>query len=107
MALSPAPTRIDQASPTEMLLTWSTGESFAVPYVELRFLCPCAGCVSEHTGERTITRESIPSDIRPKGVHLVGRYAVQVDWSDDHATGMYSFERLYEISRSHGRAIVN
>ncbi len=107
MVLSPTPTRIDQASPTEMLLTWSSGESFAIPFAELRYLCPCAGCVSEHTGERMITRESVDPAVKPKGVHLVGRYAVQIDWSDGHATGMYSFERLYEISTKQGRAISN
>ena len=59
----------------------------------------------ENTGERMIRRESVAKEIRPTGVQIIGRYAVQVTWSDGHATGMYSFERLYEIAKAAGRAL--
>jgi len=29
---------------------------------------------------------------------LVGNYALRIDWSDDHGSGIYSFEYLREIS---------
>lgn len=90
---------------TELLLEWKTGERFAVPYIELRYYCPCAGCVDEHTGERTIEKTSISPEIRPVGVQLIGRYAVQISWSDRHDTGMYHFDRLYEISQKLGRKL--
>lgn len=103
MALTP--TRLDKFSPTEMLINWSNDERYAVPFVDLRFLCPCAGCVDEHTGERTILRSSIGPDIRPTGVQLVGRYGVQISWSDGHATGMFHFDRLHEICLGFGRKL--
>src|SRR4051812_19475423 len=93
----PTPTKIDPYSPTEILLGWTDGSEFTLPYAELRFFCPCAGCVDENTGQRTIQRASILPDVRPKGVQLVGRYAVQISWSDGHATGMYHFDRLREL----------
>jgi DUF971 family protein len=99
------PTRIDQHSPTEMLLAWNSGESFAVPFVELRFQCPCASCVDEHTGQRVLRRESIAADIRPTGVQLIGRYAVQITWSDGHQTGMYHFDRLFDLAQKQGRRL--
>lgn len=99
------PTKIDKYNDTEMLLNWSNGTEFALPFVELRFHCPCAGCVDENTGERTIQRSSIRPDIRPTGVELVGRYAVQIHWSDLHSTGMYHFDRLNELCLKQGRKL--
>lgn len=99
------PTRIEKHSETEMAIEWTSGERFALPFAELRFQCPCAVCVDEKTGVRVIRREQIPADIRPLGVQLVGRYAVQVRWSDNHATGMMHFDRLYELCREAGKLI--
>src|SRR6185437_11356092 len=100
--MSPSPTKIEPLSPTEMLLGFNNGEEYAVPYVELRFLCPCASCVDEHTGARIIKRESVRPDVRATGVQLIGRYAVQINWSDRHNTGMYHYDRLFEISQKFG-----
>jgi DUF971 family protein len=81
-------------------LEWSDGTVIDLPYVDLRFACPCAACVDEHTGIRTLKRESIPSDIRITRVEPVGRYALSLTWSDGHATGMHSYDSLWELSRS-------
>jgi DUF971 family protein len=88
-----------------MLLGFSNQEKYAVSYAELRFLCPCAGCVDEHTGARIIKREQVKAGIRATGVQLVGRYAVQISWNDRHNTGMYHYDRLFEISQKSGRLI--
>jgi DUF971 family protein len=29
---------------------------------------------------------------------MVGNYAIQIDWSDQHGSGIYSFDYLREIS---------
>jgi DUF971 family protein len=100
-----APTKIEPASPTELHVSWNNGEAYAVPYVEIRFACPCAGCVDENTGKRTLLRESIAADIRPLGAEIVGRYAVQISWSDRHETGMFHFDRLYHLSKQFGRRV--
>lgn len=103
--MNPLPTRIDKYSDSEMLVSWSSGESFAVPFLEIRFHCPCASCVDEHTGQRILKREQISRDIRPVNVQLVGRYAVQVTWSDGHGTGMYHYDRLLQLCEKFGKAL--
>jgi DUF971 family protein len=103
--MSKIPTLIEPFSPTELLIAWNTGERYAVPYSEIRYYCPCAGCIDENTGQRTIEKSSISPDIRPKGVQLVGRYAIQITWSDGHDTGMYHFDRLLELSQKQGKKI--
>ena len=99
------PIQIEPYSPTEIFLAWNNGESYTVPYVEIRYYCPCAGCVDEHTGQRTVQKVSIHPEIRPTEVQLVGRYAVQISWTDGHDTGMYHFDRLYELCRKQGTKI--
>lgn len=105
--MSSQPSRIEPYNSTEILIAFNTGEQYAIPYIDLRFHCPCAGCVDEHTGERTILRSSIAPDIRPTGVSLVGRYAVQITWSDLHATGMYHFDQLHDLAKKVGRKITS
>lgn len=99
------PTRIEKHTGTEMLIAWNTGEEYALPFVDIRYYCPCAGCVDEHTGERTILRSSIQPDIRPESIQVVGRYALQIQWNDKHSTGMYHFDRLYELCLKQGRKL--
>ncbi|MFZ9594569.1 MAG: DUF971 domain-containing protein [Bdellovibrionia bacterium] len=99
------PTRIEPLSPIELHVQWNTGESYSVPYAELRFLCPCAGCVDEHTGQRTIQKTSIAADVRPLNAQPVGRYAIQITWNDGHSTGIYHFDKLFSICQNHGKPL--
>ncbi len=96
------PTKIEKFSPTEMLVAWNSGENFSIPFVEMRFQCPCASCVDEHTGQRVIRRENVNPDVRPTGVQVVGRYAIQVSWSDGHATGIYHYDSLFQLCERKG-----
>jgi DUF971 family protein len=98
------PVKIEPGSPQHLRVQWNTLEEFEIPYFELRFECPCAGCVDEHTGQRTLRREQLPKDVRPVEVRPIGRYAISVRWSDGHQTGMYGFDRLYDLCRKHGHA---
>jgi DUF971 family protein len=34
--------------------------------------------------------------VRADEITLVGRYAIRIRWSDRHATGLYTFEKLRE-----------
>ena len=77
-----------------LLIKWSTGESFVIPFSLLRNACPCASCVDELTGERVLRPEDVPDSVRPLRLEPVGRYGLQFQWSDGHATGIYPFELL-------------
>ncbi|NDF15213.1 DUF971 domain-containing protein [bacterium] len=79
-------------------LEFDSGEAVTVPSLELRFRCPCAACVDEITGKRTLLRESLRPDVRPVKIEPVGRYGIHIEWNDGHRTGMYHFDRLYEFA---------
>ena len=85
------------ADETKLRIAW--GDGVAAEYVprELRLMCPCAGCVDEMTGVRTLRPEQVAQDVYPTAIHYVGRYALQPVWSDGHETGIYTFEYLREL----------
>ena len=88
------PTRIQQCGPDELEISWSDGQESRYPVRQLRLACSCAHCVDEWTGEGRLEPASVPEDVRPLKIQPVGRYAIQIDWSDGHSTGIYSFRQL-------------
>jgi DUF971 family protein len=101
--MTATPTKVEPLNATEILIAWNDGAEFSAPYFEVRYFCPCAGCVDEHTGKRTIKKESIRPEVKPVSVQPVGRYAIQFTWSDGHATGIYHFETLRKICETAGK----
>ena len=63
----------------------------------LRVACPCAACVEEMSGRPLLDAASVPPDIRPLTLALVGAYGLRIDWSDGHGTGIYTFEQLLRL----------
>jgi ATP-binding protein involved in chromosome partitioning len=78
-----------------ILIEWDTaGHETWFPARALRLACPCAACVDEMSGRALLDAASIPDDIRPVSLALVGAYGLRVQWSDGHGTGIYTFQRL-------------
>jgi ATP-binding protein involved in chromosome partitioning len=79
-------------------IRWPDGYEAAFSNHDLRCACPCAMCVDETTGERTLEPASVPQDIAVEGAQLLGNYAVAFTWSDGHATGIYAWDYLRAIA---------
>lgn len=78
-----------------LLIEWDgTGHRGLFPARALRLSCPCAECVEELSGRSLLEPAAIPADVHPVAVSLVGGYGLRIEWSDGHATGIYTFERL-------------
>lgn len=95
--LSVTPTRIAQQGPRELGIRWADGAESVFDVRALRLACACARCVDEWSGRATLDPASIPGDVRPLRIRSVGRYAIQIDWSDGHDSGIYPFRRLREL----------
>ncbi len=91
---STTPEGLRQADPRTLEITWQDGVTSRFDVRDLRLACACASCVDEWTGEARLDPESVPSDVHPLRIETVGRYAIQIEWSDGHATGIYPFRRL-------------
>jgi ATP-binding protein involved in chromosome partitioning len=80
-----------------ILVEWNQeGHVSFYPARALRLACPCAGCVEEMTGRPLLEASTVPDDVRPVTVSLVGAYGLKVQWSDGHSTGIFTFARLLE-----------
>lgn len=98
--MAEVPTDI-RALTQQRVLAVSWGErKVDFPFVFLRRECVCAQCVHEWTGERLLDPASIPEDITIQKMELVGSYAVRIHWSDGHNSGLFTWQRLLELSRA-------
>jgi DUF971 family protein len=97
----------DQMTPTDLKLkraeqklfvTWRDGRQSVYTAVKLRKNCPCATCRTERQQQSTellpVLKQAPARDLRIDSIELVGRYAIQLRWSDGHSTGIYDFEYL-------------
>jgi DUF971 family protein len=95
---SPPPESIDVTEQGELRIVWPGGPEVAIPAMALRDQCPCAGCIEEGTGRKILDPSTIPADIRPLEIKPVGNYAVQIQWSDGHGSGIYTWTLLRRAS---------
>lgn len=99
-AAQPTPVEISRAGDAELQIRWSDGKVTVYPARSLRLACPCAQCVDEMSGKRTLRESTVPLDVRPRSLAPVGRYAIQIYWSDGHDTGIYTWQRLYQLAQA-------
>ncbi len=108
------PTRLDLKRDQKLDIQWQDGHLCTYSITYLRSMCPCAQC-------RLVREGRDPHDIAPvtkpkpkssltilpgnysgaltvKHAEMVGKYALKVQFSDEHDTGIFSFEYLREIS---------
>lgn len=83
-------------------ITWSDGLSGKLPFKLVRCECPCAQCIDEISGVRILRSESIADDVRPVDLGYSGNYALKIVWSDSHASGIYTWDRLRALCERTG-----
>ncbi|MXV78735.1 DUF971 domain-containing protein [Candidatus Poribacteria bacterium] len=94
------PTEIRRLSQS-LSIEWKNGLRSEIPYRILREKCPCARCSAmkqEKDPFQLLPSEDYWKNLHLVGIQPVGRYAVQLQWSDGHKTGIYTFSFLYELS---------
>lgn len=99
MSSEPTPVEIGRAAEHDVRIRWSDGTEVVYPARRLRLKCPCAMCVDENTGLRILKEPGIPLDVYPLKIEPVGRYAISINWSDGHNTGIYTWEHLYRLGQ--------
>jgi DUF971 family protein len=93
---SPLPTDIKVHQMSRRLeVAFSDGAHFEYPFEFLRVMSPSAEVRGHGPGQETL--QTGKRDIDLSSVEPVGNYALQPTFSDGHATGIYSWDYLYDI----------
>jgi DUF971 family protein len=89
------PSKVRRIAKDSIEIEWRDGHRSVYPNQYLRDNCPCAGC---REGK---PRFSLPvlsgGQIYPVQIGVVGRYALNIEWSDRHDTGIYSYDTLRSL----------
>ena len=93
---TPTPTEIVLHAKSRVLeISFSDGHRFELPYEFLRVYSPSAEVRGHGPGQEVLQTGKKEVDIL--SLEPVGSYAVQPHFSDGHATGIYSWDYLYEL----------
>jgi ATP-binding protein involved in chromosome partitioning len=90
----PVPDEIVGLLRSKITFKWTDGHETTYPARVLRLACRCAMCVDETSGEAVLDPKTVPETVRAKGIELIGQYAIQIEWSDNHSAGIYNFRDL-------------
>jgi len=102
----PATVKVHVTSGAGVDITWSDGHSSHYDFAYLRDECPCATCNDERirksafAGVGPASASALPM-FKPKpraqAATTVGNYAIQITFTDGHATGIFSYDHLRSI----------
>ena len=106
MTVSTDPEHIAISKSKGIQIDWKDGHHSQYGLQYLRDKCPCATCTGAHgTPPRQPTPEDAPDNplklyqprLKMLSVEPVGNYAIRINWSDGHNTGIYSYDHLRAI----------
>jgi DUF971 family protein len=101
----PEPEHIAISKSKGIQIDWKDGHLSKYSLGYLRDECPCATCTGAHGTEPEKSNYSAPAapfpmfkpTLKMLNVEPVGHYAIRIEWSDGHNTGIYSFDHLRKI----------
>ena len=104
----PLTIKIHVSSGAGIDITWADSHASHYDFPYLREECPCATCNEKRDQERQhpgsppaiISSPALPMfkpKIRAQSATQVGNYAVQINFNDGHATGIFSYDHLRTI----------
>ena len=88
-AIKEQPKEIHLAGQTPPMILWDDGAQMTYDHRKLRLACPCADCRNEMTGETQLDESSLAPDVKVVEVRPVGRYGLNLVFSDGHSSGIF------------------
>lgn len=93
---TPRPTEIKLHQKSRLLdITFSDGKTFQFPCEFLRVYSPSAEVSGHGPGQEVLQTGKKTVNIRK--IEPVGNYAIQLNFTDGHNTGLYSWDLLYDF----------
>ena len=104
MPLSTDPEHIAISKSKGIKIDWKDGHHSEYGLDYLRDKCPCATCTGAHGTPPRQPEAEAPTAfpmfkpaLKMLGVEPVGNYAIRINWSDGHNSGIYSYEHFRAI----------
>jgi len=98
----PSPTSITLHTASRVLeIAFDDGRAFKLPFEFLRVYSPSAEVRGHGPGQETL--QVGKSSVTITQLEPIGHYAVQPTFSDGHASGIYSWDYLYELGDNHAQ----
>jgi len=97
------PTKLTLKREEGLDVVWADGKTSHYSLSYLRTMCPCATCKEvraegkDRKDSLTILPGNYTAPLKIESVEKVGNYAMQFHWSDEHSSGIYSYQYLREI----------
>ena len=98
------PVDLHKSENRELLISWSDGKRQQIPFRVLRDACQCATCMDKKMKDPTepagmlpvlSPAQTLPLDIQ--AMKPVGNYAYNIQFSDGHSTGIFTFDLLRSL----------
>jgi DUF971 family protein len=107
----PADIKVHVSTGAGIDIVWSDQHRSHYDFAYLRDLCPCAMCDDERRKKHQVAAQTAGGPAggganllplfkpRPgaRAAKALGHYALQIDFTDGHATGIYSYDYLRTI----------
>jgi DUF971 family protein len=107
----PADIKVRVSTGAGVDIVWADGHSSHYDFAYLREQCPCAMCDDERRKKEDVAAHAgggpgigggaVLPMFKPRptarAAKAVGNYALQIDFSDGHTTGIYSYDYLRTI----------
>ena len=100
--MTDVPTRLKLDKTKQLDIDWADGTHSVYPVAYLRKSCPCAGCKTDRQAQKKsrlhVLGKHVDGPITVVSAEPIGNYAIKLHWSDQHASGIYSYAYLREIA---------
>jgi DUF971 family protein len=112
LTIQTTPTRLHLKKDQQLEIDWQDGLKSVYSISLLRSLCPCANCKLVREGNNphdispgpkprpllTILPGNYSGPITVLAAEMVGKYAIKLEFSDGHDSGIFSYDYLRQIS---------
>jgi DUF971 family protein len=92
------PVEIQRNDQGTLRILWEGGHESRYAYTDLRQACPCATCREVRAQQQRNPFQVITTvtthEVEPVHLSTVGNYALNIEWSDGHRTGIYPWDML-------------
>ena len=95
------PTSIKKSADGSIVMQWDDGVTTRYTAEVLRDRCPCAECQGETVllhSYPPIPKLHVAGHYDITAIVPVGSYAIQITWGDGHATGLYTWNYLRQLT---------